>query len=324
MNETKPVFRPSSISRYTNCNLWRWLPQKDKTPEQLAYLQERTNDHSRLEEEKFLASEEQCKEYFLSVKNKCLYFFKEKTLEIEIDGEFLQGTPDVYGYDEESKTLHIIDYKTGRSYVTAENNDQLLAYALLAMETHDDWKIDTIKLAILNTQHDGVNRHTYMGRTYIDKLKARIEKAIDLNRSEHSFGKPGSWCHFCPAKRYCLRKKGYRKLKDYADLDTDRLILEAKVRSAEMLSREKEVKSGVYSKLLTPLVEERSKTQWNQEQKLPDKFFIKKTMSVTDAKERFALEEIEPYLKKSKCIFLRKKNIETHLLTQKNMELHLI
>lgn len=304
MHSDKSAFRPSSIARYTNCNLWRWLPSEGKTGKQLAYLQERTNDHSRLEDENFLESEQQCKAYFDSIKEKCLYFFKEKTLEIEIDGEFLQGTPDVYGYDEENQTLHILDYKTGRSYITAENNDQLLAYALLALETHDDWKIETIELAILNTQHDGVNKHTYIGQSYVKTLKDRIEKAIDKNQSEHSFGKAGSWCFFCPSKRYCIRQKSYADLKDYADLDTDRLILEVKKRSGEMLSREKEVKSGVYSKLLSPLIVERISKYWKKE--IPEHFYTSKRMTITEARKKFSDEEVGKHLEEKSTYSLKR------------------
>ena len=302
----KTAFRPSSISRYTNCNLWKHLPTEDKTPEQLAYLQKGTDAHKRLEEERFTNEEASCKEYFEKVKSHCIYFFKEQHLEMDFDGEFLEGTPDVYGYDEASKTLHIIDYKTGRSYVVAENNDQLLAYAMLVMNRHDDWKIEQIDLAILNTQHDAVNRHIYMGTLYIKRIKARIEKALEKNTLEESFGKPGSWCQFCPSKRYCIRQKSYQTLKDYADMDTDQLIYESKSRQSELLTREKEVKLGAVSELLTPLIAERSKRGWKEEKTLPEKFLLKKPMTVKDAEGRFAFEEIAPYIEKTSYTILKK------------------
>jgi len=239
----KTAFRPSSISRYINCNLWRHLPTEEKTPEELAYLKKGTDEHKRLEQELFNDKEETCQAYFEKIKALCVYFFKEQHLEMAIDGEFLEGTPDVYGYDEASKTLHIIDYKTGHSYIVAENNAQLLAYALLIMNRHDDWEIERIEIAILNTQHDAVNRHVYMGTLYVERLKARIEKALEKNTREESFGRPGSWCQFCPSKRYCIRQKNYQALKRYADMDTDQLIYEKEKRQKEMLLRLKELKT---------------------------------------------------------------------------------
>ena len=225
---------------------------------------------------------------------------------MDFDGEFLEGTPDVYGYEQASKTLHIIDYKTGRSYVVAENNDQLLAYAMLVMHRHDDWKIEQIELAILNTQHDAVNRHVYMGTLYVERLKARIEEVLEKNALKESFGKPGSWCQFCPSKRYCIRQKSYQALKNYSDMDTDQLIYESRSRQSEMLSREKEVRTGATSNLLTPLVAERSKRGWNQEQELPEKFFVQKLITVKDAEGRFAFEEIAPYIEKTSYTILKK------------------
>ena len=300
---TKTVFRPSSISRYTNCNLWKHLPAEEKTPDQLAYLQKGTDAHKRLEEERFTEEESSCKEYFENIKSRCIYFFKEQHLEMDFDGEFLEGTPDVYGYDEASKTLHILDYKTGRSYVVAENNDQLLAYAMLVMHRHDDWQIDQIELAILNTQHDAVNRHVYMGTLYVDRLKARIEKALEKNTLEESFDRPGSWCHFCPSKRYCIRQKSYQTLKDYADMDTDRLIFETRSRAREIFSREKEVKSGVYSHLLSPLLKEKVTRAWKSE--IPEIFYSNKRMTIKEAQEKFSNAEVQPFIENRKSVFFK-------------------
>ena len=277
----------------------------ERTPEELACMQKGTDEHTRLEKELFTDQETECQAYFEGIKARCVYFFKEQHIEMEIDGEILEGTPDVYGYDEASKTLHIIDYKTGRGYVVAENNDQLLAYAMLILHRHYDWKIEQIELAILNTQHDAVNRHVYMGTFYVEKLKEKIEKALEKNNAEESFGKPGNWCQFCPSKRYCIRQKRYQNLKNYADMDTDRLIYESRKRYGEISSREKEVRSGAVSELLTPLLAERSKRGWQQDQEIPEKFFTQKLMTVKDAEEKFSPEEIAPYVKQSSYTILK-------------------
>ena len=305
MTDRKTAFRPSSISRYTNCNLWRHLPSVERTPEELICMQKGTDEHTRLEQELFTEKEAECQAYFEGVKERCVYLFKEQHLEMAISGEFLEGTPDVYGYDEASKTLHVIDYKTGRGYVVAENNDQLLAYALLVMNRHDDWKIERIEVAILNTQHNAVNSHVYTDTLSIERLKARIDKAVKKNNLEESFGKPGSWCQFCPSKRYCIRQKRYQNLKNYADMDTDKLIYESKKRHGELSSREKEVRSGAISELLTPLLSERSKRGWQDDQEIPEKFFTQKLMTVKDAEEKFSSEEIAPYVKKTSYVILK-------------------
>ena len=300
------AFRPSSINRYINCNLWRFLPKEQKTPQQKSYLAERTKDHERLEKEAFKEEEGSCSEYFFRVKDHCDYLFKEQHLSMEIGNKTLQGTPDVYGYDGKRKKLYVLDYKTGRRYVVAENNEQLLSYALLAINNHSDWEVETIELAILNTQHDAVDRYTFMGNMPMMLLKSRIEKSIEANKQEKTFGKPGKWCDFCPAKRYCIRQRNYKALKNYADMDTDQLIYESKVRQSEVFTREKEVKMGAVSELLTPLLAERSKRGWKEEKTLPEKFLLKKPMTVKDAEGRFAFEEIAPYIEKTSYTILKK------------------
>lgn len=298
------AFRPSSITRYINCNLWRFLPREEKSSEQKSYLAERSADHRRLEQEKFTDQENECSAYFFIIKERSSYLFKEQLLSMEIGDKILQGTPDVYAYDEQRKILHILDYKTGRSYVKAEDNDQLLAYAMLAMENHPDWNIEKVELAILNTQYDSVDVHSFTGKLHILSLKRRIEQAVHANENESTFGKPGKWCQFCPSKRYCIRQRDYQALKDYADLDTDNLIYQSKKRQNEVIFREKEVKSGVISDLLTPLLAERSKRSWKED--LPDRFYTMKPMTVSEAEERFSPEDISPYINQSSYTILRK------------------
>jgi len=288
------AFRPSNIHRYIHCNLWRFLPKEEKTPEKNAYLAERTKDHERLEQEQFTEKESECSAYFFVIKERADYLFKEQRLSMEIGDKILQGTPDVYAYDVERKSIHILDYKTGRMYVTAENNSQLLAYAMLVTDNHPDWEVEKIELAILNTQHDSVDRHIFTGRAPILDLKSRIEKAIRANETGASFGKPGKWCQFCPSKRYCIRQRNYHELKNYADMDTDELILTTKRRFREIDRREKEVKAGVHSELLSPLVSERTRRYWKDN--LPEKFFTMKPITVSEAEEKFSNEEIAPYI----------------------------
>lgn len=306
MTHQKEAFRPSSITRYIHCNLWRFLPFVAKTPEEEDYLNDRTKDHERLEKEQFFPSESECEAYFGVIKQRCHYFFKEKHLQAEVGGEYFTGTPDVYGYDKDAKRLYVIDYKTGSSYVQAENNDQLMAYALLALDTHPDWNIEQVELAILNTHHDAVNRYTFMGTAPILFLRRQIEKAMRTNGSENTFGKPGKWCAFCPSKRYCIRQRNYKELKNYADMDTDQFIYASKARQSELVSREKEVKAGDLSPLLSPLIAERSKRIWKSEAELPEKFYTKRPMTLTEAEGKFSKDDLVPYVEQTRYKILKR------------------
>lgn len=292
------VFRPSSIARYINCNLWKWLPVVSKSQKEIDYLNERIKDHERLEKENFTDSEIDCAKYFHDVKKKCDHFYKEKKLSMEIDKNYIpfEGTPDVYGFDEKKQKLYVLDYKTGRAIVDAGDNEQLLAYALLVKNNHKDWDIKNYELSILNTKHDFVSSRKLDSDIFITVLKTDIEIAVEKNdRSDLAFGKPGNWCHFCPSKRYCIRQKNLKNLVDYQNEDTDKLILETRYRQKEIALREQEVKDGKYSKLLSPLLCERLRRFWKMES-LPEKFYVKKPMSITEAEKNFSSEEVEPFV----------------------------
>ena len=299
------AFRPSSINRFVKCNLWEFLPSEGKTEEQIAYLAERSKDHERLEKEEFRDSESQCRDYFLKVKSSCSPFLKEQRLSTEIEDEHLSGTPDVYGYDEKTKTLYILDYKTGRMLVKAEENQQLLAYALLILDNYPHFEPEKIELTILNTQHDQISSWS-CSKKEIDILKGLIGIAIRMHRKKEVSARKGDWCFFCPAKRYCPLQRDYKHLKDYADRDTDKLILSVKARNNELKAREKEVKEGVFSKLLTPLITKRRVRCWKKDAGLPEKFYIQKPMSIIEAQERFAMDELEAFIEtRHTCILKR-------------------
>ena len=290
----KKVFRPSQIDRYINCNIWKFLPYTEPNEYQKTIMANGTKEHTRLENENFHSHEQLCKDYFFSLKEKCEFLFKERHLVIDIDGEYLEGTPDVYAFDPKEKTLYVLDYKTGKRNVLAENNKQLLTYALLVRENHPDWNFENLILAVLNTQSDQVNifRYPLSAQDYLDTLRSSIQKAIATNQNKKLFGYTGEWCQFCPSKRYCILQRNLSELKKYADMDTDDLILTSKKRRAEIYAREEEVKSGVYSQSLTPLLSQRFKRAWKDKKNLPEKFFTLKPMTVSEAEKKFSQEEV--------------------------------
>lgn len=99
-------------------------------------------------------------------------------------------------------TLHVWDLKTGRQEVAAENNPQLLAYALGLLEALE-WKgIAELQLGIV-----GIRFPMNMWNTTIDAvlkfkndvLEPRLKEAYALG----SKGKPGACCMYCNAKLWC-------------------------------------------------------------------------------------------------------------------------
>lgn len=99
-------------------------------------------------------------------------------------------------------TLHVWDLKTGRQEVAAENNEQLLAYALGILEALE-WKgIAELQLGIV-----GIRFPMSMWNTTIDTvLRFRnevLEPGLQAAYALGSKGKPGSHCMYCNAKLWC-------------------------------------------------------------------------------------------------------------------------
>lgn len=100
------------------------------------------------------------------------------------------------------KTLMVWDLKTGRQEVFAENNEQLLAYALGILEVNE-WKdFDSVQLGIIGVRFAMNVWETTPGaiKTFKDNvLEPALKEAYDIG----AIGKTGSHCMYCKAKLYC-------------------------------------------------------------------------------------------------------------------------
>lgn len=99
-------------------------------------------------------------------------------------------------------TLHVWDLKTGRQEVAAENNEQLLAYAIGILEALE-WKgIAELQLGIV-----GIRFPMTVWNTTLDAvLRFRnevLEPGLQAAYALGSKGKPGSHCMYCNAKLWC-------------------------------------------------------------------------------------------------------------------------
>ena len=293
------------IEKFISCNLWSFLPSEKRSKSLQNAARAGQIEHERLKNEEFKDHEVECRTCFDYVKQRCVRIHKEQTLEMEVLEETLAGTPDLFGFEKEEETLHIIDYKTGNSFVSADHNKQLLAYALLIYHNFPEYRFKKIRLYILNTLHDHVSKFTYQGTSYMHDLEVKMEEAIERNRSRALYARSGSHCTYCPAKRYCPLNRSYRDLKNYADMDSDELILIARRRKQEVLDRENAIKSGEeMSEKLSPLVRERVKRKWKEEIEIPERFMVLKPMSLTEAGKEVGYKELEPYLDISVSRFL--------------------
>lgn len=99
-------------------------------------------------------------------------------------------------------TLHVWDLKTGRQEVKAENNEQLLAYAIGIMDALE-WKgITAIQLGIV-----GIRFPVSTWEISLDTLKKwqdeKFEPGLQAAYTLGAKGRPGSCCMYCNAKLWC-------------------------------------------------------------------------------------------------------------------------
>ena len=130
------------------------------------------------------------------------YIAIEKRLDLTayIPGGF--GTADCVMIGE--RTLHIIDLKYGKGVpVSAENNEQLMIYALGALEAYKMlFAIDTVKISIVQPRIDNTNSSEYTVKELMefgDKVKHYADIAIKGDGEQS----PGDWCRFCRARQQC-------------------------------------------------------------------------------------------------------------------------
>lgn len=110
------------------------------------------------------------------------------------------GTADiVLGWD---RTLEIFDLKTGRQEVSAEFNEQLLAYAVGALDVLGWENFDTVQLHIVGVRWKGNSweRTTEQVRNWKETyLAPKMKECYDF----HPQAKPGEHCLYCKAKLFC-------------------------------------------------------------------------------------------------------------------------
>lgn len=110
-------------------------------------------------------------------------------------------------------TLHIIDFKYGQGVlVEAENNPQMMLYALGALRAYDAlYDADEVAMTIYQPRRENISTWTIS----VDALKAWAKEVLTPRAKLAFEGKgdyrPGAWCVFCRAAVKC-RARAEEKL----------------------------------------------------------------------------------------------------------------
>ena len=137
--------------------------------------------------------------------------------EVRTNGVMLTGRKDLDGtvdvHVESGDVLHVIDYKDGRSSVTAENNDQLEQYGINLLADHTYCgipKFKTVRMTIIQPKLPTAITHwdvdaTELVTTRLDRLVAQAKATDD---PDALFNPGEAQCKYCKHKGACSALTG--------------------------------------------------------------------------------------------------------------------
>lgn len=106
--------------------------------------------------------------------------------------------------------LHIIDYKHGSHLVDANDNPQLMCYALGALEMFDGiYNVDTVKMTIYQPRRSNVGTFSLSRDELLTWAKDVLAPIAALAYKGEGEFKAGGHCQFCKAKASCRKRAEY-------------------------------------------------------------------------------------------------------------------
>lgn len=122
-------------------------------------------------------------------------------------------------------TMNVVDYKHGKGVeVSAENNPQMMLYALGALEIFDCiYDIDEVRMTIFQPRLGNVSIGEMTKAALIEWADGELSEKAKLAYEGGGEYSCGEWCRFCKAKAVC-RKRAEENLRmvryDFAPADT--------------------------------------------------------------------------------------------------------
>lgn len=129
--------------------------------------------------------------------------------------DFSRWVPDGFGTGDcvivADKELHIIDFKYGLGVlVEAEDNPQMMCYALGALDTYDGiYDIETVKMTIFQPRRDNVSTAVMDKQTLLEWAENTLAPTAKLAYAGEGEFKAGDHCQFCRIKATCRKRAEY-------------------------------------------------------------------------------------------------------------------
>ena len=178
------------------------LGQKCENPtKSLTYFDEEmercTDDYSQYVLEQVEQAKQKCKDPIVLVEQRL---------------DFSKYVPDGFGTGDcvivADGNLTVIDFKYGRGVlVEADNNPQMMLYALGALELFDGiYDIDTVTMTIFQPRRDNVSSFTMSKSELLEWADTELAEKAKLAYEGQGEFHCGEWCQFCKAKADCRKR----------------------------------------------------------------------------------------------------------------------
>lgn len=137
---------------------------------------------------------------------------KDPLILVEQRLDFSCWVPDGFGTGDclivADDVLHIIDMKYGLGIlVEAEDNPQMLCYALGALDTYDGiYDIKTVKMTIFQPRRDNISTSTMSKEELLSWAENVLSPAAKLAYEGGGEFHAGSHCQFCKVKATCRKR----------------------------------------------------------------------------------------------------------------------
>ena len=156
--------------------------------------------------------DEYTESYLEYIKEVAMKYPSKPYIALEKKIDFSKYVPDGYGTCDciliHGNDMHIIDFKYGKGVqVSAENNSQLMLYALGALEAYSMlYQIETVHLSIFQPRIDNISCFEISAANLLSWAVGEVEPKAKLAYDGIGDFKAGEHCRFCKAQAQCRTK----------------------------------------------------------------------------------------------------------------------
>ena len=156
--------------------------------------------------------DEYTESYLEYIKEVAMKYPSKPYIALEKKIDFSKYVPDGYGTCDciliHGNDMHIIDFKYGKGVpVSAENNSQLMLYALGALEAYSMlYQIETVHLSIFQPRIDNISCFEISAANLLSWAVVEVEPKAKLAYDGIGDFKAGEHCRFCKFQAQCRAK----------------------------------------------------------------------------------------------------------------------